>query len=133
MTEQERQAWFMLGVFIVTLTAYIAFILTIRFDLSAMAVFALAGIAGIRISKHRRGEITYDERDRQIERQALLSSMRAFFVLIVLLPLAVGVACGWNAPVRLWVVVQAIWAISLAICGLKALLTIMLYHRRSNA
>ena len=132
MPQQEKQAWFVLSVVGVTLASYVAFISIIRFDPSSAAVFALSALLGLPIWKHRRHEITYDERDRQIERQALLSSLRVFFVLIVLLPLATGFTRGWNTPVRLWVALQTLWAVTLAIWGVKAIVIIALYHKGAN-
>jgi uncharacterized membrane protein (DUF485 family) len=133
MAEQEKRAWFILGVIVLTLAVYIAFVSLVRFDSVSLAVFALAGFLGLRTSKQRRGAITYDERDRQIEKQALVSSMCIFYVLIILLSLAAGFTQGWDTSVRLWVVIQIFWAVSLAIWGVKALIVIMLYRRGSHA
>jgi uncharacterized membrane protein (DUF485 family) len=133
MAVQEKRAWFMLSVILVTLAVYFAFISLVRFDSVSLTVFALAGFLGLRRSKRGRGEITYDERDRQIEKQALLSSMCVFYGLILALSLAVGFTHGWDASVPLWMVIQIFWAVSLVIWGIKALITIVLYRRGAHA
>lgn len=133
MPYQEKRAWFMLGVIAITLAAYFAFISLVRFDSVSLTVFALAGFLGLRRSKRRRGEITYDERDRQIERQALVTSMCVFYALILVLSLAVDFTHGWDTSVSLWMVIQIFWALSLATWGIKALLVIVMYHRGAHA
>ena len=133
MPYQEKRAWFMLGVIAITLATYFAFISLVRFDSVSLTVFALAGFLGLRRSKRRRGEITYDERDRQIERQALVTSMCVFYALILVLSLAVDFTHGWDTSVSLWMVIQIFWAVSLVTWGIKALIVIVMYHRGANA
>ncbi|MGC9973730.1 MAG: hypothetical protein ABSE56_24430 [Bryobacteraceae bacterium] len=133
MAVQEKRAWFMLSVILVTLAVYFAFISMVRFDSVSISVFALTGFLGWRRSKRRRGEITYDERDRQIEKQALLSSLCVFYGLILVLSLAVGFTHGWDASVPLWMVIQIFWAVSLVIWAIKALIIIVLYRRGAHA
>jgi hypothetical protein len=133
MPVQEKRAWFVLSVILVTLAVYIAFISLVRFDSVSLTVFALTGFLGWRRSKRGRGEITYDERDIQIEKQALLSSMCVFYGLILVLSLAVGFTHGWDASVPLWMVIQIFWAVSLVIWAIKALIIIVLYRRGAHA
>lgn len=132
MPQQEKQAWFVLSVVAITLGAYLAFTLAVRFDPSSARVFALSALLGLPFFKHRGQEITYDERDRRIARQALLLSLRVLLVLVVLLPLATGYARGWTTSIPLWVVIQAVWASALTIWGVKALVMVALYHRGTN-
>ncbi len=133
MSDQEKRAWFILSIIVATLAAYFAFISLVRFDPVSLAVFALTGFLGFRGSKHRRGEITYDERDRQIEKQALLSSLYVFYVLILAFSLAAGFTHGWDTSVPLWMVIQVFWGVSLVIWGIKALIIIVLYRRGAHA
>jgi uncharacterized membrane protein len=133
MPYQEKRAWFMLGVIAITLAAYFAFISLVRFDSVSLTVFALAGFLGLRTSKRRRGEVTYDERDRQIERQALVATMCVFYALILVLSLAVDFTHRWDTSVSLWMVIQIFWAVSLVTWGIKALIVIVMYHRGANA
>ena len=133
MPYQEKRAWFMLGVIVITLAAYFAFISLVRFDSVSLTVFALAGFLGLRRSKRRRGEITYDERDRQIERQALMASLCAFYALILVLSLVADFTGGGDASVRLWMVIQIFWAVSLVTWGIKALIVIVMYRKGAHA
>jgi len=133
MAHPEKRAWFMLVVIAITLAAYFAFISFVRFDSVSLAVFALSAFLGLGSSKHRRGAITHDERDLHIERQALLSSMSAFYVLILVLSLAAFFTYGEDTSVRLWMVIQIFWAISLLTWGIKAFITILMYRRGAHA
>jgi len=133
MPYQEKRAWFMFGVIVITLAAYFAFISFVRLDSVSLTVFALIGFLGLWRSKRRRGEITYDERDRQIERQALVASMCAFYSLILVLSLAVDFTHGWDISVRLQMVIQIFWAVSLVTWGIKALIVIVMYRRGAHA
>ena len=133
MPYQEKRAWFMLGVIVITLAAYFTFISFVRFDSVSLAVFALMGFLGVRRSKRRQGENTYDERDRHIEKQALLWSMCVFYASVLVLSLAVGFTHGWDISVSLWMVVQIFWAVSLVIWGIKALIVIVMYRRGADA
>jgi hypothetical protein len=133
MPYQEKRAWFMLGVIVITLAAYFAFISLVRFDSVSLSVFALSGFLGLRRSKRRRGEITYDERDRQIERQALVASLCAFYALILVLSLVADFTGGGDASVRLWMVIQIFWAVSLVTWGIKALIVIVMYRKGTHA
>jgi uncharacterized membrane protein (DUF485 family) len=129
MADQEKQAWFMLGVILVTLAAYFTFISLVRFDSVSLAVFALSGFLGVRVTKRRRGEIVYDERDRQIERRALLLALTAFYTLVLVFMLVAGFAHGWDRSVPLWLVIQIFWVASLLIWGIKAIAIIVLHRR----
>ena len=132
MPEQEKRAWFLLTIVVLTLAAYFAFISFVRFDSVSLTVFALIGFLGLRRPKRSR-EITYDERDRQIEKQALLWSLGVFYALILVFSLGVGFTNGWDRSVPLWTVIQVFWAVSLVIWAIKAVLIIVLYRRGAHA
>lgn len=132
MPEQEKRAWFMLTIIVLTLAAYFAFISFVRFDSVSLTVFALIGFLGLRRRKRSR-EITYDERDRQIEKQALLWSLGIFYALILVFSLGVGFTNGWDRSVPLWTVIQVFWAVSLVIWAIKAVFIIVLYRRGAHA
>lgn len=133
MSRQEKRVWFMLGVIVVTLAVYALFISLVRFDSTSLAIFALTGFLGWRRTKARRGEVTYDERDRQIERQALLSSLLVFYGLVLVLSIVAGVWHGGDASLPLWMVIQIFWALSLVVWGIKAGMVILLYRRGAHA
>lgn len=133
MAEQEKRAWFMLTIVVATLVAYFAFISFVRFDSVSLTVFALIGFLGLRRSKRSRDGITYDERDREIEKKALLWSLGVFYALILVFSLAVGFTHGWDRSVPLWTVIQVFWAVSLVIWAIKAAFIIVLYRRGAHA
>ena len=133
MPDQEKRAWFELGVILITLAVYFAFIWYVRLDSVSLAVFALTGFLGFRRYKRRPGEVTYDERDRQIERRALLSSLCVFYVLMMIFSVAAGITNGWDKSVPIWIAVQVFWAVSLVIWAIRALIIIMLYRRSAHA
>lgn len=133
MSRQEKRVWFMLGVIVVTLAVYALFISLVRFDSTSLAIFALTGFLGWRRTKARRGEVTYDERDRQIERPALLSSLLVFYGLVLVLSIVAGVWHGGDASLPLWMVIQIFWALSLVVWGIKAGMVILLYRRGAHA
>jgi len=133
MAQQEKRAWFILIVILVTLAAYVVFISVVRFDEVSLAVFGLSGFLGFWRSKRIRGEVAFDERDRQIEKQALLSSLCAFYVLILALSVAAGFTHWRDTSVPLWMVFQIFWAVSLVMWAIKALLIIVLYRRGAHA
>jgi hypothetical protein len=133
MADGEKRAWIELSIILVTLTVYFLFIAFGRLDSVSLAVFALAGFLGFRRSKRRRNEVAYDERDRQIEKQALLCSLMAFYLFMLLFSVAAGMTNGWDRSVPLWLVVQIFWALSLVIWAVKALIVIVLYRRGVHA
>ena len=81
----------------------------------------------------RSGKVVYDEPDMQIQRQALLTSLRVFYVLMILFSVIVGFTNGWDASVSIWMIVQVFWTVSLMIWSLKYLLIIMQYRRGAHA
>ena len=133
MPDQEKQAWIALTIILVALVAYFSLISFVKFDSASMAVFAIVGFLGFRRFRSKSKEVVYDERDRQIERHALLTSLRVFYVFLILFSVVVGFAGGWDASVPIWMAVQIIWAISLTMWALKALLIIVQYRRGAHA
>jgi hypothetical protein len=130
---QEKQAWFTLGVVGVTLAAYLIFIRFVRFDPVSLAILALSGFLGVRITKRRKGEIEFDERDREIHRRALATALTVAYSLLLAVTVVFNIAKGDDYSVRLWVVMQCFWAGSLAMFGLKSALVIVAYRRGRDA
>jgi hypothetical protein len=133
MSNPEKRAWIELSIVLITLAVYFAFISFGRLDPVSLSIFALASFLGFRRNKRRRGQVTYDERDRQIERQALFSSLCAFYVLMMIFSVAAGMTNGWDTSVPVWMAVQIFWALSLLIWAMKALIVIVLYRRGAHA
>jgi uncharacterized membrane protein len=134
MANQEKQAWIGLIIILVTLAAYFAlFSYRGKFDSTSLAVFAIAGFLGFRRTRRRSGEIVFDERDRQIQRQALLVSMCIFYISMIIFSVVAGITNGWDASVPIWVVVQVFWAALLVVWAIKFLIVIMQYRRGAHA
>jgi uncharacterized membrane protein len=134
MADQEKRAWIVLSIILITLAAFFALVsFGWKLDSISLSVFAVVGFLGFRRHKRRPGEVSYDERDRQIERQALLSSMCLFYALLMAFSVAASFTHGWDATVPIWLVVQIFWAVSLVIWAIKALIIIVLYRRSAHA
>ena len=134
MANQEKQAWIGLIIILVTLAAYFAlFSYRGKLDSNSLAVLAIAGFLGFRRTRRRSGEVVFDERDRQIQRHALLTSMSIFYICMILFSVAAGITNGWDASVPIWMVVQIFWAVSLVTWAIKYIIVIMQYRRGSHA
>jgi hypothetical protein len=136
MPKQEKDSWFILVVIAATLALYFAFLAVVGMNQAAGGVFALAaltGIPGMKRRKRQGGDVVYDERDRHIERQALLFSLTAFYGGMILFGLVTGFWAGWETSVPLWKVFQVLWAVALVVWGLKAAFIIVLYRRGAHA
>ena len=139
MPRQEKDAWFTLIVVGATLALYFAFIAVVRMSEASVAIFALAGLTGVTgmkrkaLRRRQDREVIYDERDRQIERQALLFSLTMFYGGMILLGLVTGFWEGWATAVPLWKVFQIFWAAAVVVWGLKAAAIIVLYRRGTHA
>ena len=131
MANQEKRAWIELSIILVILAAFFSLVsFGWRLDSVSLAIFAIVGFLGFRRYKRRPGEVIYDELDLQIERQALLSSMCGFYILLIIFSLA---AQKFDTAVPIWMVVQIFWAVSLLIWAIKAIIIIVLYRRSAHA
>jgi hypothetical protein len=134
MPRQEKRAWILLSIILITLAAYFALVsYGGKLDSVSLAVLAVFGFLGFRRNKGRPGEILYDERDLKIERQALLFSLCLFYGLMIVFSVASSFWHGWDTSVSIEIIVQAFWIVSLVIWALKALFTIALYRRSARA
>jgi uncharacterized membrane protein (DUF485 family) len=133
MPDQEKRAWIALTIILIALIAYFSLISFVKFDSASMAVFAIVGFLGFRRFRGKSREAVFDERDRQIERNALLTSLRVFYVFLILFSVVVGFTQGWHTSVPIWMAVQIFWAVSLVMWALKALLIIVQYRRGAYA
>jgi len=134
MSRQEKRAWIMLSIIVITLAAYFALVsYGGKLDSVSLAVFAVLGFLGFRRIKRRPGEVLYDERDLKIERQALLSSLCLFYILMIVFSVASSFTDGWDVNVSIRMVVEVFWIVSLVIWAIKALIIIALYRRSAHA
>ncbi len=135
MAGPEKRAWILFGICVATLVFYLALIPSGRgrLDSVTLALLAAVGFFGLHRRRRPTDEVAFDERDHQIERQALLLSLSVLYVLMVAFSVVADIAGGWHASVPLWTAVQIFWAGSLAVWALKALIVIVLYRRGDHA
>lgn len=134
MPNREKRAWILLSIIVVILAAYPVLVSRgWRLDSVSLAVLAILGFLGFQPIKRRFGEVVYDERDLKIEKQALLSSLCLFYILMIAFSVASGITHGWHASVSVEKVVEIFWIVSLSIWAIKALIIIVLYRRSAHA
>jgi hypothetical protein len=136
MSDSEKWAWWTLGVVVLTIAAYGAFVAFLRHGPATSAVFALLALTALPASSRRyfKGR-TFDEREHAIASKALLAGFRAFWVAFIGLILAIGFIKGWDATLSVphWALVQTIgWAMILVL-GVQSLTTIVLYRKGPHA
>jgi hypothetical protein len=131
MSDQEKSAWIQLSIILVTLAAYFIIISFVRFDSVSASIFAIAGFLGFR-PKRRSGVVVYDERDREIERRALLTSMIVFYLLAIAFTVIAGSGFS-DHSVPVWKICQMFWAATFVVWAIKAILIIVSYRRGANA
>lgn len=97
MSIPERQAWFILGVFGLTLIAYLVLAAIIGFRLPAFGAFGLSSLAGfaplIGLKERRQGKVVIDERDLAIQKATSIAGFATFyffFVIICMVPLFIN-------------------------------------------
>jgi magnesium-transporting ATPase (P-type) len=136
MTDSEKWAWWTLGVVVLTIAAYGAFVAFIRSGPAANSVFALLALTALPASSRRyfTGR-RFDERESAIANKALLAGFRAFWVAFVGLVLAIGFIKGWDTTlsVPVWALAQTIWWAVILVLGVQALTTILLYRGGPHA
>jgi hypothetical protein len=131
MTDSEKWAWWTLGVVVLTIAAYGAFVALIRSGPAANSVFALLALTAIPASSRRyfTGR-TFDEREREIANKALLAGFRALWVAFTGLIVAIGFIKGWDATltVPVWALTETLWWAVILVLGVQALTTLVLYR-----
>jgi hypothetical protein len=136
MSDSEKWAWWTLGVVVLTIAAYGAFVAFLGHGPATSAVFALLALAAIPASSRRyfTGR-RFDERESAIANKALLAGFRAFWVAFVGLIVAIGFIKGWDATlsVPVWALAQTIWWAVILVLGVQALTTILLYRGGPHA
>jgi len=132
MSDQEKSAWIQLSIIAITLAAYFLMISFVRFDSVSASVFAIAGFLGLRRKRPRSGEVSYDERDREIERRCTLTALIVFYLLAIAFTAVAGSGFG-DHSVPVWIVVQIFWAASFVVWAIKAILVIRAYRKGAHA
>ena len=135
MSDSEKWAWWTLGVVVLTIAVYGAFVAFVKSGHAAL-VFGLLALAALPASRRRYFPCRhFDERERAIANKALLAGFRAFWVAFVGLTVAIGFIKGWDATlsVPVWALSQTIWWAVILVLGVQALTTILLYRGGPHA
>ena len=136
MSDSENWAWWAMGVVVLTIAAYGAFVGFLKHGPATSAVFALLALAALPASSRRyfTGR-TFDEREREIANKALLAGFRAFWVAFTGLIVAIGFIKGWDATLTLpvWAFTETLWWAVILVLGVQALTTIVLYRGGPHA
>lgn len=130
----ERQAWWTLGVFGVTLILYLLGIAVFGVHWWLTGIWGLFGLAGftplIGRREKREGRVVYDERDRQIELTANTIGFVGFYMLFIIAVMTPFYLLGPNATVSLptsQLSSAAIFAM-IVVFTLRSLVTVTLYR-----
>ena len=136
MSDSERWGWWTLGVVILTIAAYGAFVAFLGHGPASYSVFALLALTAFPASsrRHFRGR-RFDEREREIANKALRAGFSAFWLAFIGLILVTSFVKGWDATltVPVWALTETLlWAVTL-ILGVEAVATIVLYRGGPHA
>jgi hypothetical protein len=136
MSKSEKQAWWMLGVVVVTISAYAAFLAFLGHVPAIDSVFALLALTAVPAFSRRHSQgPTFDERDHEIALKALRVGFSAFWLAFITLFLAIGFIKGWDntLTVPVWTLGEAVWWAGVLVLGVRATTTIALYRGGSHA
>ena len=135
MSDSQKWAWWVLGVVVMTIAAYGAFLAFLGHRPATSSVFALLALTALPASsrRHFQGR-TFDEREREIANKALRAGFSAFWLAFIALILAIGFIKGWDATltVPVWTLAEALWWAATLILGVQAMTTIVLYRGGSS-
>lgn len=131
MPDSEKGAWWTLGVVVLTIAAYGAFLAFLGHGPRIGGVFALLALTALPAFRRRH----LDERETGITHKALLTAFRAFWLAFVILIVGIGHTQGWHATltVPVWTLTEVLWWAATLVLGVQALTTILLYRRGSHA
>lgn len=112
MSDSEKWAWWTLGVVVITIAAYGAFLAFLGHGPAITSVFALLALAALPASSRRRFRgRTFDEREREIANKAVRAGFSAFWLAFIGLTLAIGFIKGWDTTltVPVWTLEEAVF------------------------
>ena len=136
MPDSEKWAWWALGVVVLTIAAYGAFVAFLGHGPATSAVFALLALTALPASSRRyfTGR-KFDERESAIASKAVRAGFSAFWVAFVGIIVAIGFIKGWDATltVPVWTLTETLWWAVVLVLGVQALTTIVLYRGESHA
>ncbi len=136
MSDSEKWAWWTLGVVVMTIAAYGAFLAFLGHGPAIPSVFALLALTALPASSRRRFRgRTFDELEREIANKALRAGFSAFWLAFISLILAIGFVKGWDTTltVPVWTLVEAVLWATILVLGVQAMTTIVLYRGGSHA
>ena len=136
MSDSDKWAWWAIGVVVLTIAAYGAFLAFLGHGPATSAVFALLALTAIPASSRRYFKgLTFDERERAIASKALLAGFRAFWVAFIGLIVAIGFTKGWNSTltVPVWTLTETLWWAVILVLGVQSLTTVLLYRGGPHA
>ena len=135
MSDSEKWAWWTLGVVVMTIAAYGAFLAFLGHGPAIPSVFALLALTALPASsrRHFQGR-TFDERERGIANKALRAGFSAFWLTFIGLILGIGFIKGWDATltVPVWNLTEVLMWATILILGVQAVTTIVLYRGGSS-
>ena len=136
MSDSEKWAWWAIGVVVLTIAAYGAFVAFLGHGPATSAVFALLALTALPASSRRyfKGR-TFDEREREIANKAVRAGFSVFWVAFIGLIMAIYFIKGWNATltVPVWTLGETLWWAVILVLGVQALTTILLYRGGPHA
>jgi len=131
MSDSEKWGWWTLGVVVLTIAAYGAFVAFLGHGPATSSVFALLALTAIPASSRRyfKGR-TFDEREREIARKASSAGFSVFWLVFVGFILVAGFVKGWDASVTvpMWALEEILWWAASLVMGVQALTTLLLYR-----
>jgi magnesium-transporting ATPase (P-type) len=136
MSDSEKWAWWAIGVVVLTIAAYGAFVVFLGHSPATPSVFALLALTALPASsrRHFKGR-TFDEREREIANKALRAGFSVFWLAFIGLILAIGFIRGWDTTltVPVWTLGEVIWWAVILVLGVQSLTTIVLYRGGPHA
>jgi hypothetical protein len=131
MSDSEKGAWWTLGVVVLTIAAYGAFVAFLGHGPATPSVFALLALTAFAPSSRRyfTGR-RFDEREYQIAGKANRAGFGALWLAFVGLIMAVYFIKGWDATlsVPVWILMETLWWATTLLLGVEALTTVVLYR-----
>lgn len=133
MQELEKRAWLNMSVAVGVLFLFVVILKLAHSVAAATAAYALLALTAV--PELKRSPVVFGERDRVIDRKALLTGLRAFWVLLALGVISMGVFLGWDRilAIPVWGLAQVLWIGWIVVLAAKSLATIVLYHSGGHA
>jgi len=136
MSDSEKWAWWVLGVVLLTVGAYGAFLKFFGHNQETTSVFALLALTAVPASSRRyfRGR-SFDEREREIANKAWRAGFSAVWLAFIGLFLAIGFVKGWDATltVPVWNLEETVWWAAVIVLGVESTTTLILYRSGAHA